>query len=112
MWTYRATVIRVVDGDTVDVRIDAGFRLYHETRLRLTGIDAPEMNSRDTAERDRAKAATTYLSAILWPGAEITVTTDRDRREKFGRYLGRITTADGLDVNEDMIRAGMARVYG
>jgi micrococcal nuclease len=110
MWTYRAIIIRVVDGDTVDVRIDLGFSVLHEARLRLLGIDAPEMLARDPAERERARAATARLSALLPVGAAVTVTTQKDRREKYGRYLARIVAGE-TDVCATLLAEGLVAAY-
>ena len=57
MYQYSATVNRVIDGDTIEVTVDLGFSLSWVTPVRLFGINAPEMNSKVEAERDRAKAA-------------------------------------------------------
>ena len=52
MWTYRAKVIRVVDGDTVDVDIDLGFGIWQKNeRVRIMGIDTPESRTRDKIEK-------------------------------------------------------------
>ena len=53
MWTYRAKVIRVVDGDTVDVDIDLGFGIWQKNeRVRIMGIDTPESRTRDKVEKN------------------------------------------------------------
>ena len=55
MWTYRAKVIRVVDGDTVDVDIDLGFGIWQKNeRVRIMGIDTPESRTRDKVEKQFA----------------------------------------------------------
>jgi micrococcal nuclease len=110
MWQYRATIIRVVDGDTVDVRLDLGFQVLHETRLRLAGINAPEMLARDPAERERARAATARLTALLPIGTGVMVTTEKDRREKYGRYLARLTLG-GVDVGATLLAEGLVAAY-
>ncbi len=111
MWTYRATCLRVVDGDTVDARLDLGFHVFMEQRLRLAGIDTDEMRSPDPATRARALIAKERLAALLPVGSVFTVTTETDPRDKFGRWLGRISTPDVPEVNELMIREGLARPY-
>ena len=52
MWTYRAKVVRVIDGDTVDVDIDLGFGIWQKNeRVRIMGIDTPESRTRDKVEK-------------------------------------------------------------
>lgn len=104
MYEYKATVVRVVDGDTVDVRADLGFHITQEMRLRLAGINAPEM--RDPRGKD-AKAA---LAARLPAGTEILIRTERDRREKYGRYLA-VILLDNEDINAWMVASGFATPY-
>ena len=55
MYEYRAEVLRVVDGDTVDVLIDCGFSTFRKERVRLFGIDAPESRTRDKKEKKRKR---------------------------------------------------------
>lgn len=82
LYTYRATLARVVDGDTVDLDVDCGFKTWRRDRFRLAGIDCPEMSTPE------GKAA--YTAAAAWfvhAGAPFYVQTLRDRQEKYGRYL-------------------------
>ena len=51
MYQYHAVVNRVVDGDTVDLRIDLGFKVWVEKRCRLLGVDTPETRTRDEREK-------------------------------------------------------------
>ena len=57
MYEYKATIRRVVDGDTVDVTLDLGFNILYNSRIRLHGIDAPESRTRDLEEKARGLAA-------------------------------------------------------
>ena len=84
MYTYNATVIRVVDGDTVDVTIDLGFDVSLAARFRLFGLNAPE---KWTVE---GKLSAARLSELLPVGSEVVVKSEKDRREKYGRYLLRL----------------------
>ena len=65
MYEYRAEVIRVVDGDTVDVLIDCGFSTFRKERVRLHGIDAPESRTRDKKEKVRGLAAKARLQELI-----------------------------------------------
>ncbi len=113
MYEYRGSIVRVVDGDTVHVHLDLGINVAIDLTLRLYGINAPEMS---TPEGVAAKA---HLIELLQGGPgtttnfqPLTIRTVKDRREKYGRYLGTlIRTADGLDVNQSMLSDGFAVVY-
>jgi micrococcal nuclease len=85
IYIYKAELIRVVDGDTVDLVIDLGFDTSRRERFRLYGVDAPEMN---TAEGKEAKA---WLIGVLGPYGAIYVQTiqlaTKAKRDKYGRFL-------------------------
>jgi micrococcal nuclease len=110
LYTYRAELKKVVDGDTVDLRVDLGFSVQLNQRFRLAGVNTPELHSKDAAEKDRARAAMTFLGSLLSSGP-LTVTTDKDSQEKFGRYLARITNGAGVVVNDELVRLGHAVLY-
>lgn len=106
MYEYRATVIRVIDGDTVDLRVDLGFDAALNMRVRLTGLDAPERGKSGGTE------ATAWLTEKLKTRAEIIIKTSKDSREKYGRYLAEIyLLGDAVSVNRQMIEAGHASPY-
>lgn len=106
MYEYRATVIRVVDGDTVDLRVDLGFEVTYTDRYRLSGIDAPERGKPGGAE------ATAWLTEKISTRAEIIIKTDKDKRESFRRYLAEIyLPGDWASLNQQMIEAGHATAY-
>ena len=66
MYEYKIKIIKVVDGDTVDVDIDLGFGVWlHKERVRLYGIDTPESRTRDLEEKKYGKAASAYLKEKL-----------------------------------------------
>jgi endonuclease YncB( thermonuclease family) len=85
IYIYKAELIRVVDGDTVDLIIDLGFDTLRKERFRLYGVDAPEMN---TAKGKEAKA---WLIGVLGPYGAIYVQTiqlaTKAKRDKYGRFL-------------------------
>jgi micrococcal nuclease len=110
MYTYEAVLMRVIDGDTEDLRIDLGFNVFTEQRFRLLGINTPELHSKDADEKVRAKAAMNYLSGLL-SSSPLTARTSKDKQEKYGRYLATIINNAGLDVNEEMVKAGHAKRY-
>ena len=104
MYEYQGTILRVVDGDTVDAEVDLGFDVRFTMRLRLFGINAPEMKT------PAGPLAKEHLDELL--GDEvITVRTKKDKQEKYGRYLATLILADGTNVNLEMIADGHAVVY-
>jgi micrococcal nuclease len=111
MWTYRARVLRVVDGDTVDLRIDLGFSVQIEQRVRLLGIDTPEINSPDPEKRVAALAAKAMLAELLPEQTFVTVVTEKDKTEKYGRYLARIYNEKVADVAAALIDKGLGVPY-
>ena len=109
MYEYRCKVVRVVDGDTVDVDIDLGFGVWlRDERVRLYGIDTPESRTRDKIEKIYGLAAKDYLKKAI--GKECTLRTKKDGKGKFGRILGSFIV-DGVDINQKMIEENMAVAY-
>lgn len=115
MYEYNCNIVRVVDGDTVDVDIDLGFGIWvRNERVRLYGIDTPESRTRDLREKFYGKYATEYLIAKL--GESCILRTKKDRAGKFGRVLGEFVVYDGhsdswKNVNEMMVRDFIAVPY-
>ena len=111
-YLYRAVVVNIVDGDTIDADIDLGFYVWiKKQRIRLIGIDAPEPKGET---RQAGLAAAEYLRSRI-DGASIILRTVKgddggDRDDSFGRWLGTVYH-DGVDVNAEMVRAGHAVLY-
>lgn len=105
-----ARVIAVIDGDTLVVRARIWLGQVLETRVRLAGIDAPELRGRCAEERERAARARDFLARAV-DGGEIVL-----RGIEFGKYAGRVIarveTAAGEDLAAALLRAGLAREYG
>ena len=89
---YDVKVIKVVDGDTVDVDIDLGFGVtLTDERVRIMGIDTPESRTRDKVEDLFGEAAKARLKGLMEDGGKLITTEDRkgeDMKGKFGRILG------------------------
>ncbi|MGE5299441.1 MAG: thermonuclease family protein [Acidobacteriota bacterium] len=96
-----AIVLRVNDGDTITVRING----RHE-RVRLIGIDAPEM-----AQFPWGVKAKRHLQEILLSSREVFLELDIDKRDKYGRLLAYVRTGDGRMINEEMVNDGYAVLF-
>jgi micrococcal nuclease len=107
MFQYRATIIRVIDGDTVEALVDLGFRITTTQRLRLYGINAPELHK--VAQIKAAKAAKAALEDLLPAGADVTIETSKS--DDWGRWLATIIK-DGENINKWMVKNGYAVQLG
>tara|TARA_Y100000004_G_scaffold89049_1_gene99907 strand:- start:1026 stop:1448 length:423 start_codon:yes stop_codon:yes gene_type:complete len=115
MYTYKCTVTKIIDGDTIDVDIDLGFDVVlTKQRIRLMGIDTPESRTRNLEEKERGLLSKAYMENKCPVGSSITLKSlDRG---KFGRILGEIWEAD-VDsttvkpLNKRMITDGFAVEY-
>jgi len=115
MYEYRCTVVKIIDGDTVDVDIDLGFGVWmKKQRIRLYGIDTPESRTRDLEEKKYGNAAKDFLTGMLDDEAGITLKTHKDAEGKFGRILGelwRTTNYADQSINDYMIEKHHAVRY-
>ena len=96
MYEYNCKVVRVIDGDTVDVDIDLGFDVWlTKQRIRLFGVDTPESRTRDMVEKKFGIMAKNFVKGRL-PVASMQVLRTRldDSRGKFGRILGEFVMED------------------
>ncbi len=104
-----ARVLRVIDGDTILVRARIWIGQDVETRVRLAGVDTPELHGACARERRLAKAARDFVAAALAGGP---VRLRDIRRGKYGgRVLARVFTAEGEDLGALLVAAGLARAY-
>ena len=115
MYECRCKVVKVIDGDTVDVDIDLGFGVWlHKERVRLFGIDTPESRTRDLEEKKYGLAAKKYLTGMLDDDGGIILKTHKDKTGKFGRILGelwRTTNYADQSINNYMIDKHHAVMY-
>ncbi len=106
---YTAHVERVIDGDTLAVRVPVWIGQELRVLVRVRGIDAPERKSRCAVERVLAMRASAYLATIIAGGP---VRLSRVSGGKyFGRVLADVTTAEGNDVAQRLLRRKLARPY-
>ena len=121
MYEYKAMVERVVDGDTIDVIIDLGFKTWKKVRVRMEGINTPESRTRDLEEKKRGLAAKDRLVEILkYNNNECTLKVSGVG--KFGRaiasvYVDTLSPASDqssmteINVNKQLIEEGHAVAY-
>ena len=118
MYHYNATLVRVVDGDTVDAMIDLGFDIKVKKRIRLSRINAPESRTRNKVEKNLGLAAKERLIELM-EGAANVFELESKEIGKYGRILGviYINKLSGKDtitqacINEMLVSEGHATEY-
>ena len=116
MYEYKCKILRVVDGDTVDVDIDLGFGMWmHKERVRMMGIDTPESRTRDLVEKAFGLASKERLKELLPVGSMSILKTEidksgEDKKGKFGRILGDFFIEDRR-ATDILIEEGHAVAY-
>jgi len=122
MYEYKCKILRVIDGDTVDIDIDLGFGIWmHKERVRVMGIDTPESRTRDKVEKKFGLLSKAYVKDLMPVGSQqvLKTTIDKsgeDKKGKFGRILGDFFIYDSktdstVKLTEIMIRDGYAVEY-
>ena len=115
MYEYRVKVLRVVDGDTVDVDIELGFGVVlANERVRIMGIDTPESRTSDDVEKLFGLASKNRLKDLLGEVAILKTQISKDGEDmkgKFGRILGDFVAPDGRMITEIMIEEGHCVPY-
>ena len=115
MYEYRCKIVKIIDGDTVDVDIDLGFGVWmHKERIRLYGIDTPESRTRDLDEKKYGLIAKGWIERFMPVGSMQTLITQKDKSGKFGRILGKFRVNDGsydIILNDWMISNHHAVAY-
>ena len=104
MYDYAARLIRVLDGDTIEVDLDLGFKMHFLTHVRFLGYDAPELKT------DAGFRAKEYLTDLFHmnPGSLTIHTTLNHEFEKYGRVLGAVSVGP-INIIAEMIRAGYVK---
>ena len=117
VYEYSCKIVRVVDGDTVDVDIDLGFGMWiHKERIRLYGIDTPESRTRDLEEKKYGLLAKEQVKFFLPEGSIQTLITVKDKAGKFGRVLGKFKIEEpwegySMTLNDWLIKEHHAAPY-
>jgi len=112
LYSYKVKeIIKIVDGDTVDLGIDLGFDLTVKIRVRMSGINAWESRTRNLEEKKKGLAAKVRLTEMceesLEKGALKIVTKEKG---KYGRYLG-VLYSGGKSINDALVKEGHAHIY-
>ena len=106
MYHYKAYIKAVYDGDTVTAVVDLGFLHYQEMKLRLYGIDTPEMRG---PEKEQGKIVRDIVRDLIL-GKEVEIHTRKDKQGKYGRYLATIIS-EGVNINDWLVENGHAKEY-
>ena len=113
-YVYRIkSVLKVVDGDTIDASIDLGFDISLSKRIRLAGIDTPESRTRDLEEKALGLESKEWLKKSLEDAKDILIKTEKpDSTEKYGRIIGHLfINGQETSLNNQMIDEGYALAY-
>ncbi|HXI15919.1 MAG TPA: hypothetical protein VNM48_06065 [Chloroflexota bacterium] len=122
LYHYRVRIDRVVDGDTVQCTMDQGLRIYRSERLRLLGVDTPELRASDPAVRLAAIAANDYTAAwVLEHAAHASAKTGTTadwpfiartaKADSFGRWLADLACGQGHILSAGLLSSGNAATF-
>ena len=106
---YVGAVERVVDGDTIAVRVTVWLEQDLRVLVRVRGIDAPELRGRCTSEKERAADAAAALGRLVAGGSVVLTEIEGDKF--YGRVVADVVTQEGRDVGAALVRGGYARPY-
>ena len=102
-------IVKIVDGDTVDIVLDLGFDVYRKERVRINRVDTPESNSKDVNEKKLAIEAKNYVSTWMINQKKIRIKTLKD--DKYGRLLGEFYGDGDVCLSDLLINGGYAWAY-
>jgi len=111
MYDYKAKLVRVIDGDTLVLMVDLGFGVKMKHHIRLARINTPEVRGE---ERDAGMRAKEYVEDVLHGVQELIITTNKDKKGSFGRYIAEVTfPKDGENKNlgDLLLEKGYAEEY-
>jgi micrococcal nuclease len=114
MYQYKAKILKVLDGDTVDIDLDLGFNIVlSNQRVRMAGIDTPESRTVDKEEKIRGNLSKKKLAEKLPVGSYVKIETQKsdNNDDKFGRILAIFVLEDGTSLNQWMIDNNYAVLY-
>jgi len=109
--SYRASLVRVIDGDTVVMTVKLGFRVSVEETFRLLRVDTPELRGGTEESKSKARKAREFVKSKLEGAKRIMV--ESDRVDSFGRYLAEVWYGDEelVNLNDKLLKEGLAVKY-
>ena len=125
LYYYRAHVTSVYDGDTFTAVVDLGFHLKMEMHFRMLGINTPEIKTGTPDSKKKAVEAREYLRSLILD-KDVVIKSDKDKTEKYDRYLGTVfidqvtppnagqktaAATETVNVNQTMIDKGYAQPF-
>ena len=109
MYEYSAVITNVYDGDTLTADVDLGFKTWaKKVKLRLAGIDTPEIRTKDPQEKIKAIEARDRVRELCL-GKEVVIKTHG--KGKYGRWLTTIQISDNIDLAQSLIQENLGKVY-
>lgn len=109
MYEYHAIITNIYDGDTLTADVDLGFKTWaKKVKLRLAGIDTPEIRAKDPQEKTKAIEARNRARELCL-GKEVIIKTHG--KGKYGRWIATVAISDNLDLAETLIQEGLGEVY-
>lgn len=110
LYHYRAIFRSNYDGDTVTLDLDLGLNVWlNQLKVRLFGIDTPELRARDEEEKEAARIARDFVARRIPKDSEVVVKTHKDKTGKYGRLLGTIYLPTGESINQLLVDQGLAK---
>ena len=115
MFSYRALILSVYDGDTVTAKIDLGFDIWVKKKLRLRGINTPEVRTKDKDEKRAGYEARDLVRDRI---QDKMVMVKMGKAGKYGRYIATIFEYDQdgelkeQSLNDELLETGLAKPYG
>jgi len=110
MYTYKAKVIRWIDGDTLQVEIDLGFYVQTIQKIRLARIDAPEMKNSVSYRERQAKHARAVAKKFCPEDSIVTITTSKQNKDQYARYIAEVTYND-RNISDYLLHKNVAKPY-
>lgn len=111
MYEYKATVVKVVDGDTLDLRVSLGFHSYLDIRARLAYINTEELNSSDVALKEQAVKAKNRVIELTANPVCVIKSSKPYKTDKYGRWVVELVNSEGQNVNRLLLAEGIAKFY-
>ena len=107
LYKYRGVTKYIVDGDTLDVLVDLGFCIYKKQRIRLYGIDCPEVLTRNEKEKQAGLIVKSFMYQFLNKEVDIKSYSVND---KYGRYVAELFYQD-ISINNILLKIKYAKKY-